>query len=83
MPRKETEKYPEQTRRIQQGRGLTATLFLVAAAVALVMEKAKFTKFTSMNNLKKPSNELALHALVVGRVFAVRYESRTTACGLE
>lgn len=80
MTRKETEQYPEQTRRVQLGRGLTASLFLVAAVVVPVMEKAKFR---NMDNLKKPNNELALHALVVGRVIAVRYESRPRACGLE
>lgn len=83
MPRRETEQYPEQTRRIQLGRGVTASLLLVAAVVVLVMEKAKFTKLTNVNNLKKPNSELALHALVVGRVFAVRYESRPRAYGLE
>lgn len=82
VPRRETEQYPEQTRRIQLGRGVTASL-LVAAVVVLVMEKAKFTKLTNVNNLKKPNSELALHALVVGRVFAVRYESRPRAYGLE
>lgn len=76
----EMEKYPEQRRRKYLGIGLTAVLLLLlGVVVVLVMEKPKTTNASSPEQC---NNKLALHTLVIGRVFAVRCASGSRACGL-